>query len=205
MAATRETIQLDDVDHVATNPGRSGEPRIPALAVGVIVWLSSELMFFSGLFAASFTLRAKTAVWPPAGVELGVGRAAIFTVVLIISSFTLHLAVAAARRDDRVGAVRWLGVTLILGTLFVANQGLEYADASFSISSHAYGSMFYLLTGFHGLHVIGGLLLMGAAVWMISGSTSRAPKVPTMEMCAYYWHFVDLVWVVMFANIYLIK
>jgi cytochrome c oxidase subunit 3 len=65
--------------------------------------------------------------------------------------------------------------------------------------------MFYLMTGFHGLHVIGGLLFMVAVLWVISGPTSRAPVVSTMEMCAYYWHFVDLVWVVMFANLYLLR
>ena len=204
MAATGETIGLEQVDHVAASRDHS-DPHIPALAVGVIVWLASELMFFSGLFAAYFTLRATTDVWPPEGVELETVRAGIFTAVLIVSSFTLHVAVGAARGEDRRRAVRWMTVTLVLGVLFVANQGLEYAEADFSISSHAYGSIFYLLTGFHGLHVIGGLLFMGAVIWMISGRTRRAPAVPTMEMCAYYWHFVDVVWVVMFVNIYLLQ
>ena len=101
MAATGETIGLEQVDHVAVGSRDHSDPHIPALAVGVIVWLASELMFFSGLFAAYFTLRAKTAVWPPEDVELEVLRAALFTVVLIISSFTLHVAIGAARRDDR--------------------------------------------------------------------------------------------------------
>jgi cytochrome c oxidase subunit 3 len=95
--------------------------------------------------------------------------------------------------------------TVVLGALFIVNQGIEYAESTFSISSHAYGSMFFLMTGFHGLHVLGGLLFMVAVVWTITGRTSRAPAGPAMEMCAYYWHFVDAVWVVMFATLYVLR
>src|SRR3954451_1816083 len=114
--------------------------RPTPLAIGVVVWLASELMFFSGLFAAWFTLRASTSPWPPEGVELAKGRTAIATAVLIASSFTMHGAVKAGERDDRPRAIRWLLLTAVLGLLFLGNQALEYHDASFSISSHAYGS-----------------------------------------------------------------
>ncbi len=179
--------------------------RPTPLAIGVVAWLASELMFFSGLFAAWFTLRASTSPWPPDGVELATGRTAIATVVLVASSFTMHGAVKAGDRNDRSGAVRWLLLTAVLGALFLGNQALEYHDASFSISSHAYGSAFYLMTGFHGLHVLGGLLFMGAVGSAIAGKTSRAPAGPTVEACAYYWHFVDVVWVAMFSTIYLLS
>src|SRR3954452_16208814 len=92
--------------------------RPTPLAVGVVVWLASELMFFSGLFAAWFTLRASTKPWPPEGAELATARTAIATLVLLGSSFTMHLAHGAAKRDDRRGAVRWLAVTALLGALF---------------------------------------------------------------------------------------
>jgi cytochrome c oxidase subunit 3 len=198
MAAATSTAAVDD------QPG--GRARGPsALSVGVVVWLSSELMFFSGLFAAWFTLRSSTRPWPPAGVVLSTGRTALATLALIASSFTMHRAVGAAARDDRSRAVRWLGVTALLGAAFLANQVWEYADLPFRISSHAYGSVFYLLTGFHGLHVLGGLLFMGAVASMVSGRGSRAPVGPTIEVCAYYWHFVDAVWVAMFATIYLLQ
>jgi cytochrome c oxidase subunit 3 len=174
------------------------------LGVGVVVWLASELMFFAGLFAAYFTLRSTNDVWPPDDVELGVVQAAIFTGVLVASSFTMHGAVVAARRDDRSGAIRWLAVTALLGVLFLANQGFEWSEADFSISSHAYGSMFFLMTGFHGLHVVGGLFIMLVVVGVIAGR-SRAPAESTVDMCAYYWHFVDVVWVGMFATIFLIR
>lgn len=181
------------------------ERRPSALGVGTVIWLSSELMFFSGLFAAYFTLRSANATWPPEGVELATARTALATVVLVASSATMHGAVQAAERGRRRGAVRWLIVTAALATLFLANQGLEYAEATFSMSSHAYGSIFFLMTGFHGLHLIGGVLFMLAVMGVIGGRGSRAPLGEIVEVCAYYWHFVDVVWVAMFATIYLIR
>jgi cytochrome c oxidase subunit III len=185
--------------------GTRDDRRASPLGVGVVVWLASELMFFAGLFAAYFTLRSVADLWPPSDVHLATGRTAIATAVLISSSFTMHGAVKAAERDDRRRAVTWLAVTAALGLVFLSNQALEYAQADFRISSHAYGSAFYLLTGFHGLHVVGGLLFMGAVAGAIGGRTSRAPAASTVEVCAYYWHFVDVVGVGMFATIYLLK
>lgn len=180
-----------------------GRPSI--LGVGVVVWLSSELMFFAGLFGAYFTLRSENAGdWPPDDVHLAVARTAAATAVLIASSFTMHLAVVAAERADRRGLVRWLGVTAGLGGLFLLNQVLEYAELEFSISSHAYGSAFYLMTGFHGLHVLGGIVFMVGVIGLVAGR-SKAPPGPPVSVCAYYWHFVDVVWVVMFATIYLVR
>ena len=176
-----------------------------ALGVGVVVWLASELMFFAGLFATWFTLRANAGAdaWPPEDVELEVARTAVATAVLIASSGTMHIAAGAAHRTDRVGAIRWLAVTAVLGALFLANTVSEWAAADFSIDSHAYGSIFYILTGFHGLHVLGGILFMGAIAGTIAGR-SRAPAGPTVEVCAAYWHFVDVVWVAVFATVYLL-
>jgi cytochrome c oxidase subunit 3 len=191
---------------VTTGPAvvaRSSRAPSP-LGVGVVVWLASELMFFSGLFAAYFTLRGVNDVWPPDDVELATARTAVATVFLLASSGTMHLAVVAADRQDRRGAMRWLGVTAALGALFLANLVWEYAEAPFQIDSHAYGSIFYLMTGFHGLHVLGGLVLMGAIIVAIAGG-SRAPARRTVDVCSYYWHFVDVVWVAMFATIYLIR
>ncbi|MEY2406761.1 MAG: cytochrome c oxidase subunit [Acidimicrobiaceae bacterium] len=191
---------------MAAVTGANDVRRRPSpLAIGVVVWLSSELMFFSGLFAAWFTLRASTSPWPPVGVELATGRTALATGVLIASSLTMHGAVRAGEREDRAKAIRWLALTALLGLVFLGNQALEYRQAPFSISSHAYGSIFYLMTGFHGLHVLGGLLFMGAVAAAIGGRTSKAPAGPTVEVCAFYWHFVDVVWVAMFSTIYLLS
>lgn len=179
------------------------DPTPTPLGVGVIVWLASELMFFAGLFAAWFTLRGENDPWPPEGVELEVGRTAAATAVLIASSFTMHLAVGAARGDDRRGAVRWLAVTGLLGAIFLANTVAEWATDDFGIDSHAYGSIFYLLTGFHALHVLGGILLMGAIAGAVAGR-SRAPAAATVDVAAAYWHFVDVVWVALYLSVYLI-
>ena len=182
------------------------EARRPnMLGVGVVVWLGSELMFFAGLFAAWFGVRAVNTVWPPEGVELAVGRTALATAVLVASSFTLHAGERAAHGGDQRGAVRWVLLTVALGTAFLANQALEYAELDFTVSSHAYGTLFYVLTGFHGLHVLGGLVLMLAVLAVGVGPTSRAPLGEGMTVTAYYWHFVDVVWVAMFATIYLLS
>jgi cytochrome c oxidase subunit III len=179
-------------------------PRAPStLGVGVVVWLASELMFFAGLFGAWFTLRSVNDNWPPDDVELKTVRTGIATLVLVGSSAAMHVAVVASRRDDRRAAIRWLGVTALMGAVFIANQAWEYAEATFQLDDHAYGTIFYTMTGFHGLHVIGGLVFMGATAAAIAGR-SRAPTLQTVEVCAYYWHFVDVVWVAMFATIYLI-
>ncbi len=133
--------------------GRSRTPSVPpfVLKVGTVVWLASELMFFSGLFAAYYFLRAITDVWPPAGVELEVGRA--FALVFVSSSSTYHVAASAAHRGDHGRAIRWTLVTTGVGVVFLVNQAAEYATAGYTISSHPYGSMFYMMTGFHALHV----------------------------------------------------
>ncbi|MGI8756497.1 MAG: aa3-type cytochrome oxidase subunit III [Acidimicrobiales bacterium] len=187
-----------------TLPGSALSRTPDPLMVGMVVWLASELMFFAGLFAAWFTLRANARQWPPPGTELSTGRTAVATAVLLASSFTMHLAVVGARRDDRRASVRWLVVTVVMGAVFIANQALEYAQASFHIDTNAYGSTFYLMTGFHGLHVIGGLAFLLVIAGVVGGR-SKAPAERTVEMAAYYWHFVDVVWVAMFTVVYLLR
>ena len=181
--------------------GRTDGPSM--LAVGTVVWLASELMFFSGLFAAWFSLRSTNDIWPPAGVELETVRTAVATAVLVASSFTMHAGTRAAEDGRSPSSRRWILLTAALGTLFLANQGLEYAGLDFSVSSHAYGSMFFLMTGFHGLHVLAGIGLMLAVLAATSGRSRMGQSGP-VEVTSYYWHFVDVVWVAMFATIYLL-
>jgi cytochrome c oxidase subunit 3 len=185
--------------------GADSRSGLSPLNVGVVVWLASELMFFAGLFAAYFTLRSVNDAWPPPDVELETVRTGLATVVLVASSGTMHLAVRAAERDeDRSRAILWLGLTALLGAVFLSNQVLEYTQAAFQLDDHAYGSIFYLMTGFHGLHVVGGLAFMAAVSAAIAGR-SRAPLGSTIEVCGYYWHFVDVVWVAMFLTIYVLR
>jgi cytochrome c oxidase subunit III len=169
------------------------------------VWLASELMFFAGLFAAYYTLRAESAEWPPEGVELDVPRAVASTVLLLTSSGTMHLSVMRAEHGDRRLALRWLWVTFLLGTAFLVNLGLEWTGNDFSISSNAYGSIYYLLTGAHGAHLAGGLVLMVVAAAAVHGSQHRLRIGPVFTISAYYWHFVDVVWLAVFGTVFLVQ
>lgn len=186
-----------------TAPAASAHPpaTIGPLRVGVIVWLSSELMFFAGLFAAWFTLASADNVWPPEGVDLDVARAAVFTAVLVSSSYTIHRSVAAIEAGHRSDSLQWLAATFLLGGAFVANQALEFAGLDFQLDSHAYGTIFWLLVGFHWLHVIGGMVLM-LAVGRLMWPGSKTPAVEHLRATSYYWHFVDIVWVGVFTVVY---
>ena len=187
------------------------------VSVGTIVWLSSELMFFAGLFAMYFTVRAVHAGnWPMSPAKLDVPYALVFTIILVASSVTCQLGVFAAEKGDVFGLRRWFVVTLVMGAIFVAGQANEYhnqyqefarhpLEGGMTLASSGYGSVFYLATGFHGLHVIGGLLAF--AFFLIRTTLGRfTPAQATAAIVvSYYWHFVDVVWIGLFATIYLIK
>ena len=180
------------------------------VSIGTIVWLSSELMFFAALFAMYFTIRSTTGAenWPPKSVHLAVVYAAVFTTVLILSSVTCQIGVFKAEEGDVYGLRRWFFVTFLMGLTFVLGQANEfrsqYHDGN-TIHSDGYGSMFFLTEGFHGLHVIGGLF---AFIFVLLRSTVgryTPEKATSAIVVSYYWHFVDVVWVGLFATIYLIK
>ena len=175
------------------------------LTVGTVVWLASELMFFGGLFAAYFTLKAETSTWPPSDVTLETTSSALATVVLLASSGTIHFAGRALERGDRAGVRRWLAITLALGALFLANQVREFMVNDFEISSHAYGSIYYLMTGFHGLHVAAGLVLLVIGLVVVGGAGPLVRRGPAVESVTYYWHFVDVVWIGLFTTIFVIR
>ncbi|MCZ4078831.1 heme-copper oxidase subunit III [Rhodococcus sp. H36-A4] len=179
------------------------------VSVGTIVWLSSELMFFAGLFAMYFVARAQAdGIWPPEPTELNLGLAVPVTTVLIASSFTCQLGVFAAERGDVFGLRRWYIITLVMGTLFVAGQGYEYyhlVEEGTTISSSVYGSVFYITTGFHGLHVIGGLIAFVFLITRTLVSKFTPAQATAAIVVSYYWHFVDIVWIALFATIYFIR
>jgi cytochrome c oxidase subunit III len=187
-------------------PVNPADYRPAMLNVGVIVWLASELMFFSGLFAAFFTLRAGTKVWPPKGDTVEVTSVLIATILLVISSGTMQMAVRATVRADKTGFLGWLAMSFALGALFDGMQISDWAGRPFEISQNAYTSCFYVLTGFHGLHVAGGLIgmiLMAVRVHRTKHFGHRTA--PAVEFLSYYWHFVDVVWIVMFISIFVLK
>jgi cytochrome c oxidase subunit 3 len=179
------------------------------VSVGTIIWLASELMFFAGLFAMYFTARARATEWPPEPTELNLPYATVFTIILVLSSVTCQFGVFAAENGNVYGLRRWFTITFVMGLVFVLAQANEYrilvTEHGTSISSSTYGSVFYLTTGFHALHVIGGLV---AFVFLLIRSTMGrfTPAQATAAIVvSYYWHFVDVVWVGLFATIYLIR
>jgi len=191
------------------------------VSVGTIIWLSSELMFFAALFAAYFTIRAVSPdLWAAETELLNIPFATANTIILVLSSVTCQLGVFAAERGQagrsgpllKVGSWglrEWFVLTYVMGAIFIGGQALEYAELvheGLTIPSSAYGTMFYLSTGFHGLHVAGGLI----AFLFVLGRTLIAKKFTHEQavsaiVVSYYWHFVDVVWVALFATIYLIK
>jgi len=196
--------------------------RPNAVAVGTIVWLSSELMFFAALFAMYFTIRAVQGptIWGLSTEILSVPFAAFNTTILVLSSVTCQFGVFAAERfqNHRTGSLlqiskwgmrEWFSLTFMMGAFFVAGQIYEYAvlvSEGLTLSSNAYGSVFYVTTGFHGLHVTGGLIAF--LIVMIRVSKARRfthQQATTAIVVSYYWHFVDVVWIALFSAIYLIK
>lgn len=176
------------------------------LGIGVVIWLASEVMFFAGLFAAYFALLAENPTsWPPSDVELDVLRMGFFTALLVVSSITMHLSVQSAEKGQRGRALGLLIATIALGAAFLVNVGLEYAGFDFTWETHAYGTIFFLLTGFHGLHVAGGLVLLSIVAWVVFSRHSQLPSTHTLRVSSYYWHFVDVVWIAVFVVVYVIQ
>jgi cytochrome c oxidase subunit 3 len=179
--------------------------RPSTLAVGTLVWLASELMFFAGLFASYFTIRSAAAVWPPPGVEVDPLREGLFTVVLVASSFTMQSAAGNLEAENRPAARRWIALTIVMGVAFLTNEVLEWFTIGFKPSTNAYGSLFFLMTGFHGLHVLIGLLLMLGLLARIVGPGPDPGDGPAVASVTYYWHFVDVVWIGLYVTLFLVQ
>ncbi len=193
--------------------------RPSATSVGTIVWLGSEVMFFAALFAMYFSLRANSPeIWSADTEKLDVRFALINTLILVASSFTAQFGVFAAERMQpratgkspfKWGMVEWFFLSYVLGAIFVSGQVWEYSNLiseGVSLSSNSYGSSFYITTGFHALHVTGGLI----AFLFVIGRSFAAKKFGHKEATAaivvsYYWHFVDVVWIGLFLIIYVLK
>ncbi len=180
------------------------------VSIGTIVWLSSELMFFAALFAMYFTMRAvNPEVWAADSQLLNVPFASVNTTILVLSSVTCQLGVFAAERGDVKGLRRWFIITFLMGAVFIGGQVFEYAELvhyGLTLSSSAYGSAFFLTTGFHGLHVTGGLI-----AFLFVLATTYVTKRFTHDQAtraivvSYYWHFVDVVWIALFFMIYVLQ
>lgn len=171
---------------------------------GMVVLIATEATIFAGLLSAYFFTRGASQEWPQGGIDVPeLGLIVPFTAVLLASSAPVAWAERAIRRD-RIGQVRLaLALQLVLGAAFLANQIVEYRGLGFGIADNAYASLFYVITGLHGLHVAIGLAV--SAVVQAKAWTGRldADRQLTLTVFGLYWHFVDAVWIFVFTSLYL--
>ncbi len=183
--------------------------------LGMILFIASEVMFFAGLFAAYFSVRLASVHWPPLVNEQEyesfnlhtpehLAVAGTLTAILVFSSVTMQVGVWAIRRGDRRVFLRATGVTLVLGILFLSGQIWDYTQLGFGITDTAFGSTFYTLTGFHGAHVAGGAIMLSVVLYRGLAGQFSAKHHDMVEATSLYWHFVDVVWIVLFSTLYLL-
>ncbi len=192
---------------IHAHAAEAGHYEHPDLRVfGLIVFLISEGMLFFGLFAAYLTFRSVAPSWPPAGTpELELLLPGINTIILVSSSFVIHQADHAIKENKVKAAQVWFLITFIMGAIFIAGQIYEYQHLEFGLTTNLFASTFYVLTGFHGLHVIIGLSLIGTVLVrsLKSGHYSSTSHFG-IEAASVYWHFVDIVWIVLFLLLYIL-
>jgi cytochrome c oxidase subunit III len=187
---------------------------ISNVVLGMLLFITSEVMFFAGLFAAYFNVRANATVWPTINQETGepfrleilplVGPA---TVLLILSSFTCQFAVWAIRRDDRTGFLRNIAATFVIGIVFLVMQATDYVllfGEGLTLSSGTFGTTYFTLTGFHGAHVFGGAIMLGVVLYRGLAGQFSSHHHDAVEAVSLYWHFVDVVWILLFSILYLL-
>jgi cytochrome c oxidase subunit 3 len=173
--------------------------------LGMVVFVASEAMFFATFFGAYFTIYSVNPVWPPAGFpRLEPELATVLTVLLVTSSVTLQIGVRAIRRDRTRAMLVWLGLTILLGAGFLGLQLYDYSLLGFGVRDGIFGSLFYVMTGLHMAHVFGGVVfLVLILVQGLGGQLTHAHH-DSMEAGSIYWHFVDVVWICLFATFYVI-
>jgi cytochrome c oxidase subunit 3 len=176
------------------------------MLLAVKLAILSEIMLFGALFAAYFVIRGESTGWPPAG---GLERPELIlpgfnTLLLVASSVTMQWAVRSAGAGNRTTVLRWLGLTLVLGAVFIAIQGYEFSTNGFGLDAGVFGSTFYILTGFHGAHVLAGVLLIAVVANRARLGLVSAERHTALEATSYYWHFVDVVWIFLFSTLYVL-
>ncbi len=218
--ATSLTTHADAHAAEAHGSGGIGNP-----VLGMLLFIASEVMFFAGLFAAYFSIRASfidldgVHRWPPEKyadllnpfaltTETGALNLILpATVILIISSFTCQLGVNAIKRGDRTLFVRSFGVTLVLGIVFLFLQAYDYSvliNEGLTMGATTFGTTYFTLTGFHGAHVFGGVLMLGVVAYRGMAGQFSAKHHDMVEATSLYWHFVDVVWILLFSILYLL-
>ncbi len=198
---------MASVAHAHEHPPTANvSSRVDARLLGIYIFIASEVMLFGSFFTAYFFVRVvnEAPVWPPEGFHLPVFVAGVNTAILVTSSFTMHWALQAIKRDHRAGLRAGLVLTLCLGLSFLLTQIIEYARIGFAPKDGAFATIFYGLTGLHGAHVFVGLTLLTFATIRSFRGHFTAKEHRGVEIPGIYWHFVDLMWVVVYTTIYLL-
>ncbi len=188
--------------------GQRQELVINSSLFGLLIFIGTEIMFFAGLISVFMIIRAGTDTWPPAGQPLlPVGITTINTIFLLVSGFTMYLARKAIGHNNTKALTRWLGLTALLGAIFLAVQGSEWVrliSFGLTISSSTYGGTFYTLIGCHGLHVLGAMIALLRVLYKsVRGTTYSSSNRTGVEMCSAYWFFVVAIWPILFVLVYL--
>ena len=196
-------------DHHHGPPEANQSSRIDRQVLGMLLFIVSEVMLFGAFFAAYFFIRVvayEGGTWPPEPFELPVAVAGVNTAILVSSSFTMHWALEAIRRNNHTALKTALTITWLLGATFLFIQINEYVHIGFSAREGAFGSIFYSLTGLHGAHVFVGLLLLSfATIRAYRGHFGPEPeKHLGVEVPGIYWHFVDVMWIIVFTTVYIL-
>ena len=173
--------------------------------LGMTLFVASEAMFFAAFFGAYFTIYAATAIWPPLVIPIpDVTISSIATVLLVVSGFTLSAGVAAIRRGRGARLNLWLGITIALGIAFLVLQSYDYSNTGFSIHDGTYASLFYVMTGLHMAHVIGGVLFLILVFVQSRAGEFSSERHDPVRASSIYWHFVDIVWIGLFVIFYIL-
>ncbi len=195
------TVALPEAHAVVPAPPRSKGREIGWW--GMMVVIVTEAMIFAGLLASYFFLQAASKQWPPPGIEAPeLERISIFTVVLLGSSVPIFWAEAAIKKGRRNAMRVGLLISFLMGAVFLANQGLEYQKLPFAWGDNSYTSVFYTITGLHGLHVLIGLLINLIVQLKAAKGRISAEHHLTVSVFGMYWHFVDVVWIFVFSSLY---
>ncbi len=186
-------------------PSRELALRTHPLVFGVVLFLASDLMIFGGLIAAYFNLRTIADVWPPPGVRLDQLSGAVGTGMLAVSSATMLYATHYLARNNFTAARLWLGVTILLGTAFVLLSFDGWSKNTLHVDSNAYGSLYYVLTGFHVFHVSTGVLLLVMLFFNMRKAAFQRDQRAGAEAIGFFWHFVFFIWVLVWGSIFVVK
>jgi cytochrome c oxidase subunit III len=199
-----------DVIRESVRTNAHTEPVAHGLRVGFLLFIASEVMFFFAFFWAFFNASvpiinsAAHDVWPPEGITPfhTWGLPFLNTLILLTSGATVTVAHHAVRLGDRPKMIFWIGCTVVLGVLFISCQAFEYGHAAFGFTDGIYPSTFFMATGFHGFHVLVGTIFLFVCYLRAVRGHFTPEKHVGFEAAAWYWHFVDVVWLFLFVSVY---